>query len=764
LIEVLSSHWHPGEREHRQLIIADLLLWAYHQTSNSPAVDAVLRVLEQEWRNDPDAQRAIAQQRVREGNAAVGINLLREMVANVQEGQQRDRLLLELGNICFDASDWSGAAEAYEEIVDKSTINPLSVKYLLSLFNSGSYREAFTLATSLRNGGTAIPVVSEAEAQLLAFAGDLVQSLNLFVQLRDLEPQKVLHRLWIADLQRRIGEREAARNTIESIRFEEIKEVPELLMRVAVTRLHLGMNDFLPLAYRARRLAFDDPNVHIAYLGLFLNRETSDDDGLHPTRVDVDCAVHLENRHGKRVFLIVNQEPIDLYRGEIAPTDPKAIKLLGRTVGDEVVLRDNQLEEVSFRISDIQSKYVYAFQETGSQFSTLFPDNPAFSSIDTSGGDFSKIFAMLDWSAERGVQVLGLYRENRFPLSAIARLLNHTLIEMWAGLIESKNTLIYASTGHDIDDVRESEMMNHTDTIVLDLSALLTICHLNLLDALKKRFQRILVAQAVLDEVNEQFSKERLSGKQSNTIWKEGEHYAYQEITEEHRSRRQSFLELLRNFIETTAEVVPAMGALDIPKKEYEHLESLLGDGPIASILAANERNALLYADDLGLRQMAAQDWQVHGVWTQTVLESMRKRGILSLAEYYDALRKLIIAGYNFVRIDVRGLLWILRHNQMKASPEMKRVLTILSGPNCDEMSAIIVSAEFTYFMWLQVPIYEEKIQLLEYILNAILTGRVSTYIIPMFKAALQAKFATFPKPLQAIFEQIDSVTSQNKD
>lgn len=756
LIEALSPHWQPEEREHRQLTIADLLLWAYHQTGDSAAINRIIQSLEQGWNDEPDSQITIARQREREGNAAAGINLLREAMSRSQDGSQRDRLALELGNLFYEIKDWAGAAVSYDKISDKSTINPLSVKYLLSLFNSGAYREALTLAASLRNGGPAIPVVSEVEAQVLVYATDLERALDLFLQLKDLEPGKVTHRLWIANLRQRKGDRDAARETIESIRFEEIKDTPEFLMRVAVARLHLGMDEFLPLAYRARRLAFDDPNMHVAYLGLFLNREVGDEEGLHPTKVEVDCAVHLENKRGKKVFLIVDQQPLDLYRGEIAPSDSQALKLLGHEVGDEVILRESQLEEVSYRIADIQSKYVYAFQETGSQFSTLFPDNPAFYSVDTSGGDYSKIFAMLDRSAERGKQVMGLYQENRLPLSAIARMLSHTHIEMWAGLIGSKDTFIHASSGLENDADRESEMLTKADTIVLDLSALLTLWHLNLLEVLKRRFKRILVAQSVLDEVNDQFSKERVSGKESNTIWKEDDHYAYQEISEEAHSRRQSFFEALRSFIETSAEVVPAMSALDMPKKEYERLESILGEGAIASILVAKEHGALLYADDLGLRQMAAQDWQVCGVWTQTVLESMRKHGLLSLVEYYDALRKLILASYNFVRLDVRGLMLILRHNEMKASSEMKRILMILNGPLCDEMSAIMVGAEFAYFMWLQVPIYEEKVKLFDYILTAILTGRIGAHVIPMFKAALQARFSLYHKPLPIIFELID--------
>lgn len=756
LIEVLSPHWHPEEQEHRQLTIADLLLWAYHQTGDSAAINGVIQALEQRGEGAPDSLIAIARQRQREGNAELGINLLRDAIANSQEGQQRDRLALELGNLCYEAKDWAGAANSYDKITDKSNINPLSVKYLLSLFNSGAYREALTLAASLRNDGPAIPVVSEVEAQILVYATDLERALDLFMQLKDLEPGKVTHRLWIANLQQRKGERDAARQTIESISFEEIKDAPEFLMRVAVSRLHLGMGDFLPLAYRARRLAFDDPNIHVAYLGLFLNREVGDEEVLRPAKVEIDCAVHLENRRGKKTFLIVDQQPLDLYRGEIAPSDPRALKLLGRAVGDEVVLRESQLEEVSYRISDIQSKYVYAFQETGSQFSTLFPDNPAFYSIDTSGGDYSKIFAMLDRSAERGRQVLDLYRENRLPLSAIAQMLNRTPIEMWAGLISSEDTFIYASGGLESEAELESEMLVQADTIVLDLSALLTLWHLELLETAKQRFKRILVAQAVLDEVNDQFSKERVSGKESNTIWKEGDHNAYQEISKEAHARRQNFFEALRSFIETSAEVVPTMSALDIPKAEYEHLESLLGEGAVASILVAKEHGVPLYADDLGLRQMATQDWQVRGVWTQTVLESMRKRGLLSLAEYYDALRKLILARYSFVRLDVKGLMLILRHNEMKASLEMKRVLMVLSGPLCDEMSAIMVGAEFTYSMWLQVPIYEEKVKLFDYILTAILAGRAGTHIIPILKAALRARFTLYPKPLPTIFELID--------
>jgi tetratricopeptide (TPR) repeat protein len=48
VIEMLASNWRPSERTRRQIIVADFLLNAYHQTGDTECVEALICDLERE--------------------------------------------------------------------------------------------------------------------------------------------------------------------------------------------------------------------------------------------------------------------------------------------------------------------------------------------------------------------------------------------------------------------------------------------------------------------------------------------------------------------------------------------------------------------------------------------------------------------------------------------------------------------------------------------------------------------------------------------
>jgi len=126
----------------------------------------------------------------------------------------------------------------------------------------------------------------------------------------------------------RQGHEEAARQALAEIRVEEIKDNAEALMQVAQVRAQLGLPGVLPLIYQARRLDFNNPSMHLAYITLFLQRDEPDRTLLEPTVVEPDCTVHLVHEDEKQTFTILGTDAGDLRAGELTVTRPLAMKLL----------------------------------------------------------------------------------------------------------------------------------------------------------------------------------------------------------------------------------------------------------------------------------------------------------------------------------------------------------------------------------------------------------------------------------------------------
>jgi len=670
-------------------------------------------------------------------------------------GHARSRIALTLADLFYSIGRYAEAAEVYSTIVDKKADNPILRTYLVSLFNSGSYRETFLLAQTIRGCREAIPVVTEIEALVLEYIGDLERARELRLQLSRVEPNNIVHRIRVALLDLRRGDPEAARATLSNIPLNEIKENAQALIQVAQARALLGMPDVLSLAYRARRLDFGNPDMHLAYIGLFLKREEADRRLLEPAEVGIDCTIRLTHDGETKVFTILNEDSIDRERGELASVDPLATKLIGLRKGDRLVLKEGPLEQLSYEIADIQSKYVFAFQATLNGFTTWFPDHPALHRVELKG-DPSKVRTLIDVRHERATQAMALYRERPLTLGALARLLGNPLIEVWAGMISQSGGLVIASSGTPEDATKELYLLSRSKSLVLDLTALLTLGYLDLLDRLPRRFEHIFVAQSVVDEINDTFTRRFSGPKPAMTVWKEGDHYVRQEISPESLEQGRNFLNRIQTFVESASEVLPVTGALDLGRAKFEEFKELLGDGAIASILVAKEKKAPLYSDDLVLRVIARNDWQIEGVWSQSVLLKLRECGVLTDEDYYDAIKRLALANYRFVSIDAEGLKRILEQNGMRTTDEVTRIFKLLHGPDCGEESAIGVMTDLIRRVWLQSLLYHQKLWTLDLALEAVTTGRVGTEVIAKLKAALRTRFWLMPAALQTVSQGID--------
>ena len=757
VIDTLADHWNPSERQRQQLVIAELLLEAHHRRGDKEAVRTILLSLDETWNDEPEALLVLARQRRREGKVDEAAEGMRKALAHAS-ANGRDRITLELADLHFDEGKWEPAVELYESIVDQSEDNPVLRRYVVSLFNSGAYRPAFNLAQHLRAGGDAIPIISEIEARLLEHTGQLELARELYEQLSRLEPNKISHRLRVGSLYLRARKAEESKRVISDIGFEEIRNDPHAMLRVAFLRQFHGLDNFLPLAYRARRIDSTNPETHMGYVQIFLGRGAEVGAQLSPDEVGVDCLVRLENAKGSKSFLIINDDEIDPLKGELSPTDPRATKLLGLRKGDAVVFKEGQPDETAYTITEVQSKYVHAFQETLSNFPDWFFGNPALTAVDISGNDFSGVFSMLDRRAEYGHEVLGLYAQRLLSMGATARLFGKSLFETWAGLtVAERGVRMFVSLGTAEETTRESELIARSDAIVVEMTGLLTLNRLGLLPLLPRLFPRVIVAQSSLDELNEWIFELQRNTKPSNIVWKEGDRYAYQEITEEIYEQRLKFLERIRDFIGSTAEIAPATAALDISAEQFGRLEEVLGDGAIASILVAKEHALPLYADDLGLRQVAASDWQVAGVWTQTVLRHMQRRGLISAVEYYEALRLMILCNYFFVSVDFAGLWWMLCGYGKKVTVEVARVLRVLAGPECEEESAVRIAAELIRRTWLEVSEESEMFKLIDVIVASVTTGRDFERVKSLLIAVVHSRFSHNRNPLTKIIPRIEA-------
>lgn len=596
---------------------------------------------------------------------------------------------------------------------------------MAALYNSKSFSEAFEIAQKIRGTGPPIPIISEVEAKILEFLGDYKNARKIYIDLLREYPSKITYKMEDIRLGFRDGDTGGVKQTISSITLQEIWNDTEALM----------------LAGQIRTLHRRDSGL------------------LDPEEITSDCTVKLQGlENGQtKVFTILKEITGNQQQTELSLTSPLAQILLGKRKGDTVFLRQNDLEALSYEVLDIQSKYVFAFQETLKEFSTWFPDNSGIHQVEIAENDFSKIFGVLDKRHAFITKTMEFYKQNRLPLGGLGKMVGVSLFEIWGGMVSRIDGKIFASDGIAGEEDSQLNFLKSKPPLILDLTSLLTQNSLNHLERLKKCFPDLLVTQSVLDDINHALTEDFSETGPSMFLRKEGDHYVHRDVTSETLEARKNLLNGINEFIRNRTQIVPTPGILQLGLEKYKELKAVIGKSSLDSILTAKRHNGLLYSDELTLRQIAKNDWDLNGVWTQPVLKFMKDFNYLSVDDYYESLRKLILGNYSFVSLDVATMFFILKKYEWKPILEVSKIFESFYGPQCSEDSAVIVLSELLKKVWLETLSDTHKFIVLDLCLHALSTGRFGSLVIMKFKKALKFHFHLIFMDYQKISSQIDN-------
>jgi tetratricopeptide (TPR) repeat protein/transcription elongation GreA/GreB family factor len=752
-LQVLLPLWANGSDRMTRIRLAELILEAYSDLTDHDAASAVADTLETEFPGDPEASAIAAEWRASQPDGLDRAIKLFYDALDAADSSQKDRITLSLADVYYRARRFSESAELYGKLVPFFDHPAVFRRYLLSLFNAGSHKQALKVAMEKRGGGPALPLVSAIEAHLLEAVGDLDGAERLLGELIVIEPDNPDHRIGLAYLRYRRGDYAGSKQAVLGVAVEEVKGSAHQLLALAKVRAWLDLDGVLELAYRARRVGFDSAEVHQAYVSLFLHRKREQDSSLQVEQIRPGTTVHLEGDDGRqRVFTIVEGLDADLHRGELLPSDPVALKLLGQVPNDGITLKQSELETVTFRIARIESQYVFAFQETLLNFSTWFPDeSQGLERLTVDGGGIDKMFQMVGRRHAYVESVLELYRSNRITLGMLAKLVGRSLIQIWSGLQDGGETRIIASTGQEEAAAVEAYRLSSAQELVLDLSAVLTFAALDLLPALKRRFEILLTTQFALDEVGDELTLERAGLRNAGSLYLRGDRYVMEPAPAVTSEQRRLFLETIVEFLKHQVCRLPAPGLLDLPQDQ----KGPLGKSALASIFLAKERGALFCSDDLVLRLVAQNSWGVTGVWSQTVIIELLRSGCISKSEYHRATMGLVQRNYTFVRVNEQDYLWLLREEGMRLTPRFVNALTVLEGPACTEDSAVVVAGAFLRDICLEPDLRRTRHLLIDACISALKHGRQPGIALSRLEAHVQRLMIMNPEGLSEVRDAI---------
>ena len=243
--------------------------------------------------------------------------------------------------------------------------------------------EARTLFESLSDEIKALPAYAEMGAAIYERAG-LLKECREIIERYLLNPTDLEWRVqWISICQR-TGDTQAIIEWLAGVKPDQDGPPRDLMLLAQAINHYTGDLKCLPIAYRALRSAYTDPQIHLGYMaGLFLFGRVGGGQIQTPEQVATDTAVLLVEKGGDgRLTRVIEMEPNpQIERDEIASNDSLAVRLIGLRVGDEIELDTVGVEPAIYVVSEIRNKYLHAHFRSLERFSVMFPENRAFGSI-----------------------------------------------------------------------------------------------------------------------------------------------------------------------------------------------------------------------------------------------------------------------------------------------------------------------------------------------------------------------------------------------
>jgi tetratricopeptide (TPR) repeat protein len=501
----------------------------------------------------------------------------------------------------------------------------------------------------LRADGALVEGAFEVELEILE-RNDITSAIYLLDDYLKLHPDDRIMRLRRSAAARAIGNNERVITDAELM--PPAREVLPALGRVAVNLMREGgrPNEALSYAYELLRRNPGDPDAHSAFLsalGPF---------GPMPTVPDFEtaqlgCAVcYVEQETNAEVWVILEDAPdADESNGEYRATSSLTKQLRGRRLGDKFQIPEGRVSRKTAVVKQMISKYAYRYQDCLYGWARRFPGLPE---IEMTHADTKEAEVPYDL----GVMAKGMsaeeIRANAHKVYALTPVAIHGYAER-AGLSDLQGVLSLAARPDAIikcclgsEEELEAALAayNRANSIVLDLTAIATLCLLGSLDLLKSWARRFIVSQATIQELRQ---------------FQPGPNPALAAANGSGPEIATSDLELrgLADLIASTCTVADGAVLSALSANQRAELIGHFGRHGAESIMLASVPGHVLWTDDRVIANVARHEFGVRRIWTQSAFMARVQAGSLDPAQLATAGTKLAGWGYTFTTPSLETLL-----------------------------------------------------------------------------------------------------------
>ena len=250
-------------------------------------------------------------------------------------------------------------------------------------------------------------------------------------------------------------------------------------------------------------------------------------------------------------------------------------------------------------------------------------------------------------------------RNNIWPLTLRAKLLPefHSIFELWTSCINSKEFSHALHIWHNENNLeKELSSARAAHQICIDITGLLTLAHLDLLDLVLGRFDLIYLCTGTKRTIDAGIYRWDDPHPVAEKIEKWRRDNLHKIRVRDGRPPKSSQLPLhIRD------------DSRPVTEQDTHSIDVLLGDGMGESLLLARKLNLVLYSDESFIRSVATKEYEVSAISTVSYLRHLTESNALDPIQHWAYMARAIEANFRTIPFDASHLALltknIVQHN-----------------------------------------------------------------------------------------------------
>lgn len=475
---------------------------------------------------------------------------------------------------------------------------------------------------------------------------------------------------------------------------------PVFKMQLAQLMKKYGrFSEAIEFGYRILSEYSNNQSVIPLYMGLLLFNDEKDNLIPSSNKVQKGYWIKLINQDGAQFEFIYDDNPIS----HIPNKDlkhPLVLASIGKSLGDTFKQDRRGFPPIIWTISEIKHKYIHALHSNMEQFETNFPESNALIMVKLpDSDDVSSILEIIKNHAEKTQDVLGNYLGKSIPLGVLAKYISRDCdVISAAEMLHNNKINIYTNSGA----IAELEVAvtllesNNFDIVVLDTYTSWHVAVSNLFPVLIKVFNKIIVPQSVLDELQllVQFCDGVTSGESMSIGWRDGQYQRYIRSEDDNRIRL-AYIKQQIDKIKQNCNIEVVSWA-EKPNELISNVIEIAGAHFWDSANLALQPNRLLLSEDLFYRQWAGHALGLkNSLWIDAVLRYCYKLNLISINELTDAILHFSAWGHSHIILDTDILTSVLAMDETENLVKFQNICKYIGIKDADFPSHVLVVKRF---------------------------------------------------------------------